>query len=101
MKKELKTGAYTAKYDETTLIWCVYMGNISVAIINDDSREIIFTNTEVAHHISELNQLRDADGINYWLEAPKWENKDLSKQINEIHIPAVTKRIIEIITPIK
>lgn len=31
--------------------------------------------------------------------APKWEKKELAKEINEVHIPAVTKRILEILTP--
>lgn len=34
-------------------------------------------------------------------KAPKWEKKDLAKEINEVHIPAVTKRILEILTPSK
>lgn len=32
-------------------------------------------------------------------KAPKWENKELSKEINEKHIPAVTARILEILSP--
>jgi hypothetical protein len=31
--------------------------------------------------------------------APKWEKKDLAKEINEIHIPNVTNRILEILSP--
>lgn len=31
--------------------------------------------------------------------APNWTNKELSKEINERHIPAITKRILEILTP--
>lgn len=34
-------------------------------------------------------------------KAPKWIKKDLAKEINEILIPAVTARILEILTPAK
>lgn len=34
-------------------------------------------------------------------KAPSWEKKDLAKEINEIHIPNVTKRILEILSPDK
>jgi len=31
--------------------------------------------------------------------APSWEKKDLAKEINEVHIPAVTARILQILSP--
>ncbi|MBS1641026.1 MAG: hypothetical protein JSR11_00990 [Bacteroidetes bacterium] len=32
--------------------------------------------------------------------APKWEKKELANEINKVHIPAITKRILEILTPV-
>jgi len=31
--------------------------------------------------------------------APNWAKPDLAKEINEVHIPAITGRILEILTP--